>query len=124
MQVEHPTTQLPLRKRVAAPAGLDERQAHRWGEKELEKWLKVLALPNPSQEDKRTEPEPVMTPPARCEMTLERFYREKFEPNYVALQRPSTRDAYDTLWRNHLSTLGSLPLRAIDQDRIGACQRL
>jgi integrase len=121
MQVEHPTTQLPLRKRVAAPAGLDERQAHRWGEKELEKWLKVLALPNPSQEEKRTEPEPVVkAPPERCEMTLERFYREKFEPNYVAIQRPSTRDAYDTLWRNHLSALGSLPLRAIDQDRIDA----
>ena len=37
MQIEHSINQTPLRKRVAAPAGLDERQAHRWGEKELEK---------------------------------------------------------------------------------------
>jgi predicted DNA-binding transcriptional regulator AlpA len=48
----------PRCKRIAAPAGLDERQAQRWGEKELEKWLKTLALPNPRQEDHTTEAPP------------------------------------------------------------------
>jgi predicted DNA-binding transcriptional regulator AlpA len=52
MQIEHPITQAPLRKRIAAPVGLDERQAQRWGEKELEKWFKSLALPNPREEDR------------------------------------------------------------------------
>jgi hypothetical protein len=55
MQIEHPTTQTPLRKRIAAPAGLDERQAQRWGEKELEKWLKTFALQAPRQEEHTTE---------------------------------------------------------------------
>jgi hypothetical protein len=51
-------------------------------------------------------------------MTLGRFYRERFEPNYVQFQRPATREAYGTLWRNHLSALENMPIRAIDIDTI------
>jgi len=117
MQIEHPTTQLPLRKRIAAPAGLDERHAQRWGEKELEKWLKTLTLPSPRMED-QADPIPVRhAPRERCELTLETFYRERFEPSYVRFQRQATQIAYDSLWRNHLSSLGSMPLQAIDVER-------
>lgn len=117
MQIEHPTTQLPLRKRIAAPAGLDERHAQRWGEKELEKWLKTLTLPSPRRED-QADPIPVRhAPRERCELTLETFYRERFEPSYVRFQRQATQIAYDSLWRNHLSSLGSMPLQAIDVER-------
>ncbi len=122
MQIEHPTTQLPLRKRIAAPAGLDERQAQRWGEKELEKWVKLLALPNPSQEEPRT-PEPVDTSPLpsrqQGELTLERFYTERFEPTHIRLQRPSTRTSWDCHWRHNLQpVLGSWPLGAIDLEAL------
>ncbi|MBL9102720.1 MAG: site-specific integrase [Myxococcales bacterium] len=117
MQIEHPITQSPLRKRIAAPAGLDERQAQRWGEKELEKWLKLLALPTPSQEERTTEA-PQSESRGKCELTFETFYRERFEPNYVSFKRPATQTGYDSLWRNHLSALGPLPLRAIDVDQI------
>jgi integrase len=117
MQIEHPITQAPLRKRIAAPAGLDERQAQRWGEKELEKWLKTFALQTPSQEERTTEARPIETRET-CELTFETFYRERFEPNYVRFQRPATQTGYDSLWRHHLSALGPMPLRAIDVDRI------
>lgn len=118
MQIEHPTTQLPLRKRIAAPAGLDERQAQRWGEKELEKWVKTFALPNPREEDNATKAPASAAPRERCELTFEAYYRERFEPNFVRLQRAATQVNYDTAWRNHLSSLGKLPLRAIDVERI------
>ena len=96
MQIEHPITQALTRKRIAAPAGLDERQAQRWGEKELEKWLKMLALPNPSQEEDTTETRPSEVR-GKCELTFETFYRERFEPNYVRFQRPATQIGYDSL---------------------------
>ena len=118
MQIEHPTTQLPLRKRIAAPAGLDERHAQRWGEKELEKWLKTFALPNPREEDNAARTPASAAPRERCELTLEAFYRQRFEPNYVRTQRASTQTGYDTLWRNHLSSFGPTPLRAIDVETI------
>jgi len=118
MQIEHPTTQLPLRKRIAAPAGLDERQAQRWGEKELEKWVKTFALPNSREEDNAAKAPASAAPRERCELTFEGYYRERFEPNFVRLQRPATQVNYDTAWRNHLSSLGKLPLRAIDVERI------
>jgi hypothetical protein len=81
MQIEHPITQAPLRKRIAAPAGLDERQAQRWGEKELEKWLKTFALRSPETGGQHSPHE--ARPSEKCELTLEAFYRERFEPNYV-----------------------------------------
>ena len=117
MQIEHPISQTPLRKRIAAPAGFDERQARRWGEKELEKWLKSLALPTPREEDRKT-PQPASPNPAKVELTFEVFYRERFEPNYVRFQREATQVGYDSLWRNHLSALGPTPLRAIDVEII------
>ena len=118
MQIEHPTTQLPLRKRIAAPAGFDERQAQRWGEKELEKWLKTFALPNPREEDNAARTPASAAPRERCELTLEAFYRERFEPSYVRQQRTATQIGYEGVWRNHLSSLGPLPLPAIDVHRI------
>jgi integrase len=117
MQIEHPITQAPLRKRIAAPAGLDERQAQRWGEKELEKWFKLLALSNPREEDSEKAPITRATP-ERSELTLGRFYHERFEPRYVQFQRPATRESYSTLWRNHLSALENMPLRAVDTEAI------
>ena len=118
MQIEHPIDHVPLRKRIAAPAGLDERQAHRWGEKELEKWFKLLALPNTREED-HAVPQTIRTAPQeRAELTVADFYRDRFEPSHVRFQRPSTRTGYDSLWRNHLSMLGPLPLRALDEERI------
>lgn len=117
MQIEHPTTHEPLRKRVAAPRGYDERQAQRWGEKELERWLRLLVLPSPREEDPASRPAPP-APAAKCEMTFEVFYKERFEPLYVRFQRHSTQIAYDSLWRNHLSALGPRPLQAIDVEAI------
>jgi len=118
MQIEHPTTQLPLRKRIAAPAGLDERQAQRWGEKELEKWIKTFALQSPREED-RADPTPhKQSPRERCELTFEGFFRERFEPNFVRFQRAATQVSYEAAWRNHLSSLGALPIRAIDVEKI------
>ena len=121
MQIDHPITELPLRKRVAAPAGFDERQARRWGEKELEKWLKSLSLPTPREED-RKDAQPAKPVP-RAELTFEGFYRERFEPNYVRFQRPATQTGYDSLWRNHLSALGPTPLRALDTQAIDKFKR-
>ena len=121
MQIDHPITELPLRKRVAAPVGFDERQARRWGEKELEKWLKSLSLPTPREED-RKDAQPAKPVP-RAELTFEGFYRERFEPNYVRFQRPATQTGYDSLWRNHLSALGPTPLRALDTQAIDKFKR-
>ena len=118
MQIEHPTTELPLRKRIVAPAGFDERQAQRWGEKELEKWFKTFALPSPREEEQAASTPTKSAPRERCELTFEGFYRERFEPTYVRFQRHATQTGYDTLWRNHLSSLGSMPLRAIDIHKI------
>lgn len=122
MQIDHPITQLPLRKRIAAPAGFDERQARRWGEKELEKWLKSLALPTLREEDRKDDAPPKPAAP-RAELTFEGFYRERFEPNYVRFQRPATQTGYDSLWRNHLSALGPTPLRALDTQAIDKFKR-
>jgi hypothetical protein len=118
MQIEHPTTQLPLRKRIVAPAGFDERQAQRWGEKELEKWLKTFTLQNTRQEDNADKTPAQNAQPAKCELTLEGFYRDRFEPKFIRFKRPATQTSYDSIWRNHLSTLGSMPLRALDTDAI------
>jgi integrase len=118
MQIEHPTTQLPLRKRIVAPAGFDERQAQRWGEKELEKWLKTFTLQNTRQEDNADKTPAQNAQPAKCELTLEGFYRDRFEPKFIRFKRPATQTSYDSIWRNHLSALGSMPLRALDTDAI------
>jgi integrase len=118
MQIEHPTTQAPLRKRIAAPAGLDERQAQRWGEKELEKWLKTFALQAPRQEDDAPQTPVKNAPTEKYELTLDRFYHDKFEPNHVRFQRPATQTCYETLWRNHISSLKDRPLCAIDEEVI------
>jgi integrase len=118
MQIEHPTTQKPLRKRIVAPAGLDERQAQRWGEKELEKWLRTFALQGPRQEENADKAPAQNALTTKCELTLEGFYRERFEPSYVRFQRPATQTSYDTVWRNHLSPLGSMPLCALDAETI------
>jgi hypothetical protein len=106
MQVEHPITQAPLRKRIAAPAGLDERQAHRWGEKELEKWFKSLALPNPSQEDREEKARAGPESAARAV----RDDARAILPRALRTQLRAIPEAGDPrgvrpLWRNHLSAL-------------------
>jgi integrase len=43
---------------------------------------------------------------------------QRFEPSYVRQQRTATQIGYEGVWRNHLSSLGPLPLPAIDVHRI------
>ena len=114
LQFDNPVTMRADRKRLVAPAGLTDRQAERWGMNELAKQFRTLTTPEIHSEEKA----PIPPKPVQVEQTLERFYRDDFLINYVSLQRPATQNSYDTLWRNHLSVLGPLPLRAIDEHAI------
>lgn len=120
LQVKHPVTEQALRRRIASPKGLDEHKARRWGQAQLEDWLRVLVAPG--KEDAHAPKAPRQAAP-RVELTLERFYQDHFTPTYVRLQREATQTAYASLWRNHLRTLGNMPLAAIDEsviDRLAA----
>jgi len=117
LQFTDPTTNAPVRARPVAPKGLTERQAHTWGMGELAKLLRGQGNLTTAPTIHREESAPI--PPApKYELTLEVFYRDNFTPNYVRLQRSATQTAYDTLWRHHLSKLGSLPLAAIDAEAV------
>lgn len=111
LQIKHPVTSAAMRRRIASPPGLDELRARRWGEGQLGDWLRTLVS---GKEDLPKVPHPAPATP-KVELTLELFYREHFTPTYVRMQRSATQVAYDTLWRNHLTALGSMPLAAIDE---------
>ncbi|MCA9634547.1 MAG: tyrosine-type recombinase/integrase [Myxococcales bacterium] len=54
-------------------------------------------------------------------MTLRELYEERFDPEYVQLQKPATQVGYETVFRNHIApALGDLPLAAIDVAQLSA----
>lgn len=113
-----------LRRRPVAPAGMDQKQARLWGERQVPSMLRELMgapeLPVPVAEPVPARKKEV-TPKAAPAMTLADFYKQRFEPEHVQLQKRSTRDYYAKMWRNHIGPLiGELPLRALDEDRISA----
>lgn len=112
LQFENPLTMRADRRRLVAPAGLTDRQAERWG---MNEWAKQFRTPTHPHEIHSEEKAPI---PQKHEQTLERFYRDDFVINYVSLQRAATQASYDSLWRHHLSVLGPLPMRAIDEHAI------
>ncbi len=124
IRLMHPTAATEIRKRLVAPAGLSEAQARAWGERQvpkiLGKALGVIAEPADKEAPAANTPKTARRPPAaRSPVTLASFFVERFEPEYVRLQKPATRVNYDTLFRNHLGPhLGGLPLAAIDEDRL------
>ncbi|MEZ4449544.1 MAG: tyrosine-type recombinase/integrase [Nannocystaceae bacterium] len=137
IRLMHPTTQKEIRKRLVAPAGLSEAQARAWGERQvpgllLGKVLGAAADGAPRERDKEVTtpsttsttrtPRPLrLVPPPRAAMTLAALYTERFEPEYVRLQKPATRVGYDSVFRNHIRPrLGELPLAAVDEDRISS----
>ncbi|MFZ6186113.1 tyrosine-type recombinase/integrase [Nannocystis pusilla] len=112
-----------IRRRLVAPAGLDESQARAWGERQVPTILRhLVTAPSAVVE------EPVK-PPARAPVkalketppppTLSSFYEQRFQPEYVELQKLGTQIAYDSIYRNHLRPLlGDVALADIDDDRI------
>ena len=112
-----------LRRRPVAPPGMDPKQARLWGERQVPSMLRELmgAPELPAPEVERAPARKEVAPRAADVMTLAKFYKQRFEPEHVRLQKPSTRDYYAKMWRNHIEPLlGELPLRALDEDRISA----
>ena len=133
IRIMHPTTATEIRKRLVAPAGLSEAQARAWGERQVPKILGdalgVVAEPAakevPAQRPTKAArapapaptraPAPMAIPGAAPTPTLATFYDERFDPEYVQLQKPATQVGYETVWRNHIApALGELPLSVID----------
>lgn len=111
-----------VRRRCVAPPGLDERQARAWGERKLPELLReLLAGEDGGHAVVVAEPERKV-PPARAEartITLAEFYRARFEPEYVQLQKHSTQVSYDANYRNHIEPmLGDLPLAEVDESAL------
>ena len=125
----HPIhTAQEVRRRMLAPAGLDEMHARLWGEGQVPALVResmqgssveVVATPAPAPvaRPKKREEEPRAQ--VRPSPTLQAFYELRFEPEYVQLQKAGTQVAYDSIFRNHIRpALGKLPLAAIDDDRL------
>lgn len=112
-----------IRRRLVAPAGLDLKLARQWGEAQVPALVREVMQGN-------AEPEPVAPPRAAvtpkevhprpsASPTLETFYDQRFEPEYVQLQKHGTQVAYDSIFRNHIRpALGKLPLTEIDDVRL------
>lgn len=112
-----------IRRRLVAPPGLDLDHARKWGEAQVPAIVrevmqgdvepKQVAPPRVTVTPKEVHPRPPVSP------TLETFYDQRFEPEYVQLQKHGTQVAYDSIFRNHIRpALGDLPLTAIDDDRV------
>jgi predicted DNA-binding transcriptional regulator AlpA len=105
IRIMHPTTHKEIRRRLVAPAGLSEARARSWGEHQVPKILgEVLGAVNDAPRDKEAphpQERPTPTPPRRLSsgwcprpapaMTIAELFCQRFEPEYVRLQKP--RDA-------------------------------
>ncbi|HRI10847.1 MAG TPA: site-specific integrase, partial [Nannocystaceae bacterium] len=80
--------------------------------------------PLPTAPTPRAARRPAADPPTHRpppSPTLARFYAERFEPEYVRLQKAATQVSYDSIYRNHIAPrLGALPIAAIDEDRLSS----
>ncbi len=119
-----------IRRRMVAPSGHDPKQARAWGERQVAALLRelvgegaaaeVVAPMNVEAPTKRAPRKEAERPRAGM-MTLAEFYKTRFEPEHVELQKPATRDYYRKVWASHIGPgLGEMPLVAIDDDRISA----
>ena len=115
-----------IRRRMVAPAGLDEGQARAWGERQVPVILRdLVAVPSVRVVEEPVKP-PVRAPvkalketPPPPQLTLGSFYEQRFRPEYVALQKLGTQIAYDSIYRDHLRPLlGNVALAEVDDDRI------
>ena len=122
IRLRHPAhPQQELRRRPVAPAGMDSQEARLWGERQVSSMLlEPMGAPElPAAAEPAPARKEVLRPRGAPLMTLADFYNQRFEPEHVNLQKPSTRDYYRKMWRNHIAPLlGELPLRALDEDRI------
>lgn len=122
-----------IRRRMVAPAGHDPKQARAWGERQVAALLRELvgesaavkepevALPALTRAPTISAPRKEVAPARARPVTLADFYATRFEPEHVALLKPSTRDYYAKVWSLYIApALGDLPLAAIDDDRISA----
>ena len=109
-----------IRRRLVAPAGLDESQARAWGERQVPAILRELvAVTSGGDAAEAAKVIKESTPTRAPRLTLAAFYEQRFLPEYVSLQKPATQTAYDSIYRNHLGPLlGDVPLAEIDDDRI------
>jgi hypothetical protein len=114
MQIEHPTTQLPCASASPRPRASTSARRSVGARRSWRSGSRRSRCRTRDRRTTRIRPRPECTA-RKCELTLEGFYRERFEPNYVRFSARDS-DGYDTVWRNHLSALGTMPLRAIDVD--------
>jgi integrase/predicted DNA-binding transcriptional regulator AlpA len=122
--------QTEIRRRMVAPGGHDQKQARTWGERQVAALLRELVgegakveAPAPDNVGAPTKwaPRKEVAKPSSRPMTLDNFYKTRFEPEHVELLKPATRDYYRTAWALYIGPmLGALPLVAIDDDRISA----
>lgn len=108
-----------IRRRLVAPAGMDEHQARTWGERQVPAILRELVVVTSGDADEAAKALKEHKNQRGPQQTLAGFYEQRFLPEYVELNKPATRTAYDSIYRNHIGPLlGDLPLAAIDDDQI------
>ncbi|MCA9658023.1 MAG: tyrosine-type recombinase/integrase, partial [Myxococcales bacterium] len=118
-----------IRKRKVAPAGLSKTQARAWGERQVAAILREVLGDDAGRErkapettntpDTRTTALAVVPDPPRDATTLAEFYRARFEPEHVRVQKPSTQASYEKVFRIDIAPLlGDVPLGQLDEDRL------
>lgn len=108
-----------LKTTAIAPKGLGRDQAHAWAQGQIGTILpKLLAKAGISKDEPATRNEPNKAKtPTPASTTFKMFVEERFNPEYVAQWKPSTRDIYTRTLRDHLYPFfADLPLEAIDDD--------
>jgi integrase/predicted DNA-binding transcriptional regulator AlpA len=134
IRIMHPTTHKEIRRRLVAPAGLSEARARSWGEHQVPKILgEVLGAVNDAPRDKEAPhpknaphqlpapPQLRLVPAPAPAMTIAELFCQRFEPEYVRLQKPATRVSYDAVFRNYIGPgLGALQLSALDENQLSA----
>jgi len=121
-----------IRRRMVAPSGHDPKQARAWGERQVAALLRELVGEGTPREVEVPAPNKVDAPtkgaarkekarPRAGMTTLADFYKTRFEPEHVALQKLATRDYYRKAWGLYIApVLGEVPLVDLDDDRISA----